>query len=170
MVDKHFDYSPDYKYIWPTGLVFTTIGHSEFGVGWRILFRHRLLIYNINTGILVTTLYGHIHGVFDLVFRPNGNVLASSGRDSTVILWDLTTYTQKSVLLGHSAMVYGLKLISNNVLSSGLWDRTIKFWDINTGSLIRTLTGQTSDIIYSVDMLSDGKTFVSGSEDRTIKL
>ncbi len=67
-------------------------------------------------------------------------------------------------------MVYGLKQISNNVLSSGSWDRTIKFWDINTGSLIRTLTGHTSDIIYSLDMLSDGQTFVSGSEDRTIKL
>ncbi len=44
-------------------------------------FYSDIIIYNINTGSLVTTLYGHLHGVFDFVFIPNRNllVLASSG-------------------------------------------------------------------------------------------
>ena len=54
-------------------------------------------------------------------------------------------------------------------MASGSWDATIKLWDIATGKLIRTLTGHTDDIYWSVDLLNS-QTLVSGSYDRTIKL
>ena len=44
------------------------------------------------------------------------------------------------------------------------------FTNITSGSLIRNLLGHTSNVQYSVDLLSDGQTFVSGSLDKTIKL
>ena len=43
-------------------------------------------------------------------------------------------------------------------------------WNIQNGSEIRTLKGHTSDILWSLDLLNDGQTLVSGSEDKTIKL
>ena len=46
---------------------------------------------------------------------------------------------------------------------------TIKLWDIPTGQLIRTLTGHTDWIDWSVDLLNS-QTLVSGSGDQTIKL
>jgi WD40 repeat protein len=55
-------------------------------------------------------------------------------------------------------------------LASGSVDKTIKLWDITSGQLIRTLTGHTSDILWSVDLLNNGQTLVSGSFDQTIKL
>jgi len=54
-------------------------------------------------------------------------------------------------------------------LASGSYDRTIKLWDIPSGKLIRTLTGHTSYILWSVDLLNS-QTLVSGSHDQTIKL
>ncbi len=54
-------------------------------------------------------------------------------------------------------------------MASGSGDNTIKLWNIPTGQLIRTLTGHTSYIWYSVDLLNS-QTLVSGSLDQTIKL
>ena len=54
-------------------------------------------------------------------------------------------------------------------MASGSWDDTIKLWDITSGQLIRTLTGHTNYILWSVDLLNS-QTLVSGSYDQTIKL
>jgi WD40 repeat protein len=54
-------------------------------------------------------------------------------------------------------------------LASGSSDTTIKLWDITSGQLIRTLTGHTDYIQWSVDLLNS-QTLVSGSWDQTIKL
>ena len=54
-------------------------------------------------------------------------------------------------------------------MASGSYDTTIKLWDITSGKLIRTLTGHTSSILWSIDLLNS-QTLVSGSTDETIKL
>ena len=54
-------------------------------------------------------------------------------------------------------------------MASGSYDTTIKLWDITSGQLIRTLTGHTSEIQWSIDLLNS-QTLVSCSGDGTIKL
>ncbi len=83
--------------------------------------------------------------------------------------WNLTTNRCKFILTGHTQNFFGLKLITPSILASGSKDGTIKLWDITTGQLIRTLTGHTDDILWSVDLLNS-QTLVSGSGYRTIKL
>jgi WD40 repeat protein len=125
-------------------------------------------IYNINDGILVSSLKGHTSSVRDLV-QISEDLLASSSADQTVRIWNLTTNTCKFILTGHTSYVYGIKQITPSILASGSLDATIKLWDIATGELIRTLTGHTSSILWSVDLLNS-QTLVSGSQDLTIKL
>jgi WD40 repeat protein len=125
-------------------------------------------IYNINDGILVSSLKGHTWYVNDLV-QISADLLASSGWDNNVRIWNLTTNTCKFILTGHTNGAVGLKQITPSILASGSHDETIKLWDITTGQLIRTLTGQTSWIYWSVDLLNS-QTLVSGSGDGTIKL
>ncbi|MFM6322971.1 MAG: WD40 repeat domain-containing protein, partial [Microcystis panniformis] len=48
-------------------------------------------------------------------------------------------------------------------------DNTIKLWNGSTGQEIRTLKGH-EGTVKSVNFSPDGKTLVSGSEDKTIKL
>jgi WD40 repeat protein len=106
----------------------------------------------------------------DLV-QLSADLLASSSRDKTVRIWNLTTNTCKFILAGHTYWVVGLKQITPSILASGSEDKTIKLWDTTTGQLIRTLTGHTDDIYYSVDLINNGQTLVSGSYgDGTIKL
>ncbi len=125
-------------------------------------------IFNINDGILVSSLKGHTSNVYDLV-QISANLLASSSKDQTVRIWNLTTNTSKFNLTGHTDYVRGLKQITPNILASGSDDRTIKLWDMTSGQLIRTLTGHTGFIYWSIDLLNS-QTLVSGSRDQTIKL
>ena len=47
-------------------------------------------LWDVATGKLLKTLRGHISTINSIVFSSDGKTLASSSRDSTVILWDLT--------------------------------------------------------------------------------
>jgi WD40 repeat protein len=140
--------------------------HLAAGVGSDIN------IYNINDGNLVSSLYGHTRDVYDLV-QMSADLLASSGGDWRVRIWNLTTKTCKFILT-HDSYIVGLKQITSSILASGSDDRQIKLWDITTGQLIRTLPESpwlrhTDSILWSVDLLNS-QTLVSGSRDQTIKL
>ncbi len=87
-----------------------------------------------------------------------------------VRVWNLTTNTCKFILTGHTDSVNGLKQITSSILASGSNDRTIKLWDIQTGQLLRTLTGHTSGIWWSLDLLNSQTLVSGGSYDGTIKL
>jgi WD40 repeat protein len=128
-------------------------------------------IYNINTGSLVATLQGHTYCVRDLVLiNNNGNLLASSSDENIARIWDLTTYTSKFTLNGHTNSLRGLKQISSDILASGSADSTVRLWNITSGRVIRTLTGHSSSVLFSVDFLNNPLRLVSGSNDQTIKI
>jgi WD40 repeat protein len=121
-------------------------------------------IYIKNNGHLFRTLTGYSSSIKDLAMTNNGNLLASSSGDNTIRIWDLTTYTLRFTLTGHVSPVFGLKMISNEILASGSEDMSIKLWNITSGNLIRTMTN-TYKIYWSVDLLNDAVTLVSGCSD-----
>ncbi len=129
-----------------------------------------LYIYDIKTGSLIASLIGHTSGNVNEIELINDDLLASAGDDNTVRIWDLKTFANKFTFTGHTNHVFGLKLVSPNQLASVSKDDMIKIWNITSGALIQSLTGHTGEIRYSIDMLNDGKTLVSGSYDLSIKL
>ncbi len=50
-----------------------------------------LSIWDVATGEILKTFSGHIDPVYSVAYSPDGCTLASGCRDSTVILWDLTS-------------------------------------------------------------------------------
>ena len=56
----------------------------------------------------------------------------------------------------------------NYIVSAGGGDKTIKAWNIKTYELLKTFIGHTN-WVYSVSMSYDCKSFISTSEDYTIK-
>jgi WD40 repeat protein len=126
-------------------------------------------IYDFKTGTIKVSLNAsNCSGVYDLA-QISSDLLASSSTDHNVRIWNLTTYSLKFTLSGHTLNVYGLKLVSSDILASGSSDSSIKFWNISNGELIRTLTGHRSFIQWSIDLINS-QTLVSGSSDKTIKL
>jgi len=126
-------------------------------------------VYNVETGALVSTLVGHEwwSNVFD--FAIVGSYLASSSGDKSIRIWDLARNESTNILLGHTNMVYGLKMIALDLLASSSSDHTIKLWNTTSGSLVTSLNNHTNSIAWSIDLV-DARTLVSGSEDRSIKL
>jgi guanine nucleotide-binding protein subunit beta-2-like 1 protein len=105
----------------------------------------------------------------------NSDILLSSSRDKTVILWNLTReeenygYPRRS-LHGHSHFVQDVVISSDGQFAlSGSWDGTLRLWDLNTGTTTRRFVGHTKDVL-SVAFSVDNRQIVSGSRDKTIKL
>jgi guanine nucleotide-binding protein subunit beta-2-like 1 protein len=94
------------------------------------------------------------------------DILLSSSRDKSVILWTLTRedagptgaygYPRRA-LRGHSHFVQDVVLSSDGQFAlSGSWDGTLRLWDLNTGATTRRFVGHTKDVL-SVAFSADNR-------------
>lgn len=116
------------------------------------------------------TLIGHTRWVMAVAISPDGQIVASSGLDDVIKLWNLTTGALIMTLAGHTKAVNCLTFSPDSqFLVSGSDDDTVRVWQVTSGKLLRTLMGHSRDV-NSVAVHTDGQWLVSGSEDRTIRL
>lgn len=90
------------------------------------------------------TLYGHKEWITCLCWEPlHRNVecrqLASSGKDGTVRVWDVTLGQTRLTLSGHTRSVTCVRWGGTGLLYTASQDCTIKVWRADTGILCRTL-------------------------------
>ena len=127
----------------------------------------QIYIWNYLTSVRICKFQGHRKQVNDLLLIDN-QTLASSSLDGYVIIWKFNTGAVVFKLF-HLDGVYDLEMVSFDWLASCSLDYAIRIWSFRNGSLIRTLTGHTSRIYWSLGMLNEN-VLVSGSLDRTVKL
>ena len=148
-------------------------------------------IYEAQTGKQLTLLTGHTDRVTSLGFPADGRFLASGSFDRTVRLWDIDTGKQTAVFAGHWGGIAAIAVSPDgkSVVSGGSWDSTLILWDTETGEQIKRHTRYTDNLIRrfkiwldesrtvpdpnAIEVLAfspDGKTFVSGHRDSTLRL
>jgi WD40 repeat protein len=67
-------------------------------------------------------------------------MLASSGDDQTVKLWDVNTRKHRGTLQGHDKGVWSVTFSPDGqTLASGSGDETVKLWQVETGECLKTL-------------------------------
>jgi len=111
---------------------------------------------------------GHQAAVYDLVFSPDGEMIASASGDKTIKLWQRDG-TLLNTLKGHGSQVKGVAFSPDGeMIASASSDKTVKLWT-KDGILRNTFTNHSAGF-EAVAFSPDGNLIASASEDNTVKL
>ena len=115
---------------------------------------HNIKIYDINEADILLTIPAHKDEIFDIEFSPDGKTIASSSRDCTIKLWDVTTgaflhYFEETIVdandpFPHANMgddrlsrifIYHLKFIeeTNSLFGFSPWSIAVN-WNTDSGA------------------------------------
>ncbi|MFX0050910.1 MAG: serine hydrolase [Candidatus Hermodarchaeota archaeon] len=85
-------------------------------------------------------LTGHGGAIWKIAFSPDDTILASSSRDGSVRLWNISTGETTHLLQGHGFHSFGIDFSSDGLIlaSAGLDDAKVNLWEISTGMLLQT--------------------------------
>ncbi|MGI0486539.1 WD40 repeat domain-containing protein [Pantanalinema rosaneae CENA516] len=124
-------------------------------------FRERIQLWDLQTGKLLRSLYGHHGWITALAISADGKMLASASLDSTIRLWDVPTGTLLGTLnagrMTHLAFSPdGKQLASSNQTSQWADQKTsaagVVLWDVTTQQLRQQISRQpTTAIAFSPD-------------------
>ena len=119
---------------------------------------------------LIKTFSDHKKPITDVAFSPEGAVVASSSYDGKIMIWNLKDLKQLGMItkIGHTP--HSIRFTPrNNQLIIGLSNGNLKLYDFALNSFTDTLKGH-KNIISSLVISPDGRNFISGSNDKTIKV
>ncbi len=88
-------------------------------------------LINPFSGNVIRTLKGHKSRVEDVDFSPNGQFLASSSRDGTILLWNLSDDNDPAIVLtGHDSWVFSVEFSPNSkyLVSSSRDGNNVYVW------------------------------------------
>jgi WD40 repeat protein len=93
-------------------------------------------------------------GVLAVAVSPNGELLATAGRDQLIRVWDMAKQTQLRTLRGHTDAVLDIKFARDGkrIVSGGL-DSTVRLWDVDTGEELHRFESMRSE---RVDVAPEG--------------
>ena len=118
-------------------------------------------------GVASRLLRAHHGTVWAVEFSPAGDVLASAGGDSELVIWNLVDGTQRR-FSDHSDRIQALAFAPDGrSLATASYDTTVRVWDLASGKS-QVLTGH-SGAVKDVVFLADKK-LASIADDATIHL
>ncbi|VDP85178.1 unnamed protein product [Echinostoma caproni] len=115
---------------------------------------------------LVEAMHEHTNAVSCIQISKDDLSCVSASADSTCIIWCL----EKQIIFSNT--LFRCICYHPNewqVITSGT-DRKIGYWEVYDGSLIRQLEGSRSGSINGMDITKDGNTFVTGGDDKLVKV
>ena len=113
---------------------------------------------------------GHQGTVYDVVFAPSGEQLASVSVDRTARLWDVQSGQEMGRLEGHEGDVLKVDFSPNGrLLATASTDRTARLWDVDRLREVRRFQG-TDAWVTDVSFSSDSRRLVVSRKGKPIRL
>jgi len=149
-----------------------------------------LVLFDVATGKQLQSLLltGGEHGGLPIdraVLALDGTVAATAWLSKTVFLWDVKTGKKVREFAAADGTVAALSISPDGrtlAACTGKWSlvgsfrkgvdyggHTVMLWEVATGQLLLTIKGNT-DSVRSVVYSPDGRSLLSGAEDKTIRL
>ncbi|MFX1507393.1 MAG: hypothetical protein ACFFDC_15025, partial [Promethearchaeota archaeon] len=129
-----------------------------------------LKIWNSSSGVLIENLPQE-DSVYAVDFSPDGQLLASGGRDGKITLWDMNSRENIRNYNGDGGIVNDVAFSPDGKIlaSCSAGETTIRLWNVTDETPIRTLNGHTASV-SSLDFSPDGTLLASGSGDNTTRV
>jgi WD40 repeat protein len=118
--------------------------------------------------------------VWSVDYSPSGKMIASSGADNTVRLWDAKTGEQVSILRGHEPVwrkkdqwrgfVWSVAFSADGALvASAGYDSTVRVWDSRRGVEIACFRGHEGSVL-AVLFLPNSQQIISAGSDSSLRI
>jgi WD40 repeat protein len=124
-------------------------------------------VWDVRTGAELLNLSGHGRALLDIAYHPSGQVLASSGYDGTVRLWDAQTGSPQAVWQTDGAVNRLAFTQDGRLLAGSGTDDSMWLWDMDTRNERFRLKGA-SDALVAVAFSPDGTRVASGGFDSAV--
>ena len=112
-------------------------------------------------------------GVSALRFNRSGGLLASGGRDTDCIVWDIVAETGLFRLKGHRDEVTGVVFWDTQGATPRLVtcskDSHLRVWDLTTQHCVQTVVGHRCEV-WSLDVDPAGQRLVTGAADAHLRV
>lgn len=133
-------------------------------------------LFEYETGLLKSVFTGHRTSISALKFDRDGSRLASGGKDSNIVLWDIVAEKGLFSLKGHKNSISKLQFLSNehyqkDIIVSSSVDAvsTVKFWDLQTQHCFCTLPGQANGV-WSFAIIKNGTRLITGTSSPELRV
>lgn len=107
-----------------------------------------VMVWNVSTMKLRTKLVGHNGPVYTVTISPDGSLCASGGKDSTVMLWDVSE-GKHLYSLDAGAPINALCFSPKNYWLVAATDEGIKLWDLENKQILDEHKRPSSDEVNS---------------------
>lgn len=112
----------------------------------------------------------HKAAVTCIRIRKNDSECITSSIDGSCIIWDLIAMCRRQMIRVNTLFKYvSYHPDEHQVLTTGT-DRKIGYWETYDASMIRELDGSMSGSVNAIDISTDGTYFVSGGDDKLVKV
>ena len=122
--------------------------------------------------------HGHKKAVSALCYSPDGQLLASGSRDTSIVLWDLLAETGVCRFRGHRDEVTSVAFVSLHggssaggggrlLLVSGSKDTLVKVWDLSVRSCLQTIVGARTEV-WSLAVTPQHDRLLVGTSDQQL--
>ncbi|KAJ8336086.1 hypothetical protein SKAU_G00394290 [Synaphobranchus kaupii] len=119
---------------------------------------------------MIENMKEHKGTVACIALKSDDKECVSASADGVCIIWDLVSYVRKQMVMANTmfrCVCYHPD--GYQIVTSGS-DRKIAYWEVFDGTAVRDLEGSLTGAINAMDISQDGNYFVSGGDDKMLKV